>query len=70
MKGDHIMATVTATVVGGKATAHEDIYTVAELKQKLNITNYQASINGEPVSDEDDLTDGDYVTFSPQVKGA
>lgn len=60
---------ITAKVVGGTAQSLT-AETVAEVKQQLGVSAYQASINGEPAEDTDILSEGDYLTFAPMVKGA
>ena len=60
---------ITAKVVGGTAQSLT-AETVSEVKQQLGVSNYQASINGEPAEDTDILSEGDYLTFAPAVKGA
>lgn len=63
------MAKVQAQVVGGDIKQHE-AQTVSELKSKLNLTNYQASVNGESVDDDYELSDYEFVSFAQKVKGA
>jgi hypothetical protein len=65
------MALVTAKAVGGQAQALSDVESVADARAKLGLAaNYAASINGEPAEDGDQLEDGMFLTFAPQVKGA
>lgn len=65
------MAAVTAKVVGGNAKALEDMESVGDVREALELgSNYAASVNGEPADDSDSLEDGAFVTFAPQVKGA
>lgn len=64
------MAFVTAQAIGGKPQLVQDVATVGDIKAKLALTNYAATINGEPAEDGDELEDGQFVTFAPQVKGA
>ncbi len=47
-----------------------DNATVAQLREKLSASGLLASVNGDSVSDETELADGDVVTFTGQVKGA
>lgn len=63
------MAKVQAQVVGGDIKQH-DAETVGELKAKLSLTNYQATVNGEPADDSQELSDFEFVAFAPKVKGA
>lgn len=62
------MAKVNAQVVGGQIQQIE-ANTVREVKQKLNAANYAAAVNGEPASDDQELSDYEYVSLSPAVKG-
>jgi len=65
------MAVVTAKVVGGSAQPLQYVSSVADVRSALGLAaNYAASINGEPAEDSDELEDGAFVTFAPQVKGA
>lgn len=63
------MATVSALAVGGKLQIVE-ANTVAEVKQKLGLPSYTASINGEPAADDQKLQDNEFVSLAPAVKGA
>lgn len=63
------MAKVQAQVVGGDIKAY-DAATVGELKAQMKLTNYQASVNGEPAEDHEELNDFEFVSFAQQVKGA
>lgn len=63
------MAKVQAQVVGGDIKQHE-ADTVASLKSALNLGNYQATVNGEPVDDDHQLSDYEFVALAPKVKGA
>lgn len=60
---------VVAQVLGGEKKVLDDVYTVRDVKTKLNATQYSASINGDPAQDGDDLSDGDFVSLSQAVKG-
>jgi len=62
------MAKVIVKVTGGSAVPH-DASSVSELKSKLNLQGYTASVDGEPANDGDELEDGNYVTFSQAIKG-
>jgi hypothetical protein len=65
------MAAVVGQVVGGKAQPQVDVSSVADVRKAMALgANYAASVNGEPADDEQELADGDFVTFAPQVKGA
>ena len=62
---------VVAQVVGGKKQVHDDVETVADVRNKMGLaSNYTASINGEPASDTSIVDDSDFVTFAESVKGA
>ncbi len=63
------MAKVQVQVVGGTIQPKE-ARTIGDLKRDLALTNYQASVNGEPKGDSHELTDYEFVALSPQVKGA
>lgn len=63
------MAKVQVQVVGGDIKQHE-VETVSELLSKLGLTNYQASVNGEPVDSDYELSDYEFVSLAPRVKGA
>jgi hypothetical protein len=63
------MAKIIAHVLGGTPTEKE-ASTVAELKSQLQLANYSAKVNKEPVDDSYELEEGDLVTFAQQVKGA
>ncbi len=43
--------------------------TVGELKTQLGLTNYTASVNGDPVDDAYQLEDYEFVTLAQAVKG-
>lgn len=62
------MANIVASVLGGNPK-RMDVDTVGEAKEELNLTNYTASVNGEPADDDTELTDEDFVSFAPSVKG-
>lgn len=63
------MAKVQAQVVGGDIKTH-DATTVGELMSKLGLEKHKANVNGEPVDNDYQLSDYEFVTFAPQVKGA
>lgn len=61
---------VIGQVAGGTKQVFDDVETVADVAAKLNTTSgYTASINGDPASMGDELSDGDMVTFAKSVKG-
>lgn len=63
------MAKVNVQPVGGEIKQVE-AGTVAELKAQLNLGTYQASVNGEPADDDQELNDYEFVSLAPKVKGA
>ena len=64
------MAKVIARVVGGDLKEHQ-VTTLGELKTKLDVSNYSALVNDEPVSEDSyEFFDNDVVELSPKVKGA
>lgn len=62
------MASVIASVLGGQPQRRE-ASTIAEIKELLNVPNHTATLNGEPVDDDTDLSDEDFVSLAPAVKG-
>lgn len=64
------MAKVIAKLQGGQPTEIE-ASTLGEAKQLMSASNYQASINGEPVNDNAyELSDYEVITLTEQIKGA
>lgn len=63
------MAKVTAQAVGG-ALKQCEAKTVGEVKEQLELTSYQATVNGEPADDDYELSDYEFVSLAPKVKGA
>lgn len=61
---------VTAQAVGGQPKVFDNIETVGELKEQMNLGSYQASVNGEPADDDYALSDYEFVSLAPKVKGA
>lgn len=63
------MAQITAKVLGGQLKEF-NVETVAELKGIMGLgTNYAATVNGETIDGDGGLSDYDFVTLSPAVKG-
>lgn len=63
------MAKIHAQVIGG--TIKElDCQTITEVKNLMDAANYTATVNGEPESDDYELSDFEFVTLAPAVKGA
>lgn len=63
------MATVSVQAVGGRLQIKEAA-TVGELKAQLGLSSYSATINNEPAENNEALSDNDFVSLAPQVKGA
>ncbi len=61
---------ITAQAVGGQPKVFDDVETVADVKEQMGLSSYQASVNGEPADDDYELSDYEFVTLSPKVKGA
>jgi hypothetical protein len=61
---------VTAQVFGGEAKVLDGVSTISEIKQKLAVPNHTATINGEAATDSDEVSDYDFVSLAPAVKGA
>lgn len=62
---------LTVKVIGGETKVDVVADTIAELKERLDLAHYNASVQGEPVEEDDYdvLADYDYVTFTKAVKG-
>lgn len=60
---------VTVQILGGSPQVLDSVTTVADIKAKLGVASYTASINGGAASDRDVVDDYSYVTLSPAVKG-
>jgi len=63
------MAKVTAQVLGGDPKLLEDVRTVADVKSRLQVPSHTATVNGETADDNYQLSDYEFVTLSPAVKG-
>lgn len=63
------MATVQVQVVGG-AIKQLDTGTVGDVKKALEVSGYTATVNGEPKDDSYHLSDYEFVSLAPAVKGA
>lgn len=61
------MAKVQVQVAGG-SIQQKEADDIAELKEIVGASGYQASVNGEPVDDEHELADYEFVSFSKPVK--
>lgn len=63
------MARIVAKALGGEPR-NIDAGSVADARRALNLgADYTAQVNRRPAADADRLSDDDYVTFSPAVKG-
>lgn len=62
------MAKVAVKVLGGSLREVE-AKTVADLKRQLSLSNYQANVNQSPATDDQELSDNDFVMLSPAAKG-
>lgn len=62
------MANVIVKVLGS-SPKDADAETVGELKEELGLESYSASVNGSPADNDQELSDGQLVTFAPSVKG-
>lgn len=61
---------VTAQVLGGQTKVLQDVDTVQDVLNALELDGaYAASVNGEPATNESELNDYEFVSFSPAVKG-
>jgi hypothetical protein len=60
---------VVAQVLGGEKKVFDNVETVLDVKQKLGVTGYTATVNGDTESDSYELQDGDFVSLSQAVKG-
>lgn len=62
--------TVTIQVLGGQPVVANNIRTVRDAFNKLELAgNYTVSVNGDPANMDDILDEYSFVTFSPAVKG-
>jgi len=68
-KKENNMAKVTAQVLGGDPKLLEGVDTVAEVKSRLQVSGHTATVNGEAADDDYQLSDYEFVTLSPAVKG-
>lgn len=61
---------VTAQVLGGEAQILDCVDTVQEAFEELGLEgSYTATVNGDPADMDQELSDYEYVSFSPAVKG-
>jgi hypothetical protein len=62
-------AKVTVQPVGA-ALSQREAHDIRDLKSQLGLSSYQATVNGEPVDDDYELSDYEFVSLAPKVKGA
>lgn len=63
------MAQVTVQVVGG-SLKQMTATTIRDVVTELGLSNYAASVNGDAVAYDYELSDYEFVSLAPQVKGA
>ena len=63
------MANITVKVTGGAVRELSDVNTVGEVKERLQLPNHAAAVNGESAANDFELEDYNFVTLSPAVKG-
>ena len=63
------MAKIQAQAASGPILQKE-ASTVGELKTSMGLSNHIATVNGEIEQDTFELSDYEFVTFAPNVKGA
>lgn len=61
---------VTVEVTSKDAKTLNNVSTVGDVMKELGVENYAATVNGEPADKSYELSDYEYVTLAPQVKGA
>lgn len=63
---------IRAQVLGGaeKTLADDSVKTVGDVKRQMGVSeNYEATVNGEPADNDYQLSDFEYVSLAPAVKG-
>lgn len=60
---------VVAQVLGGEKKVFDDVNTVKDVTNKLGVTGYTATVNGDQQGPDYQLDDGDFVSLSQAVKG-
>lgn len=60
---------VIAQVLGGEKQILDNVETVKDVKEKLNVLAYTATVNGDQADNSEELSDGDFVSLSQAVKG-
>lgn len=62
---------VTGQVIGGQPKVFDGVDTVREVLELMGLADtYQATVNGDAASLDDELDDFSFVSFSEKVKGA
>lgn len=61
------MAKVQVQVAGG-SIQQKDVGTVGELAKTVGAIGYQATVNGEPMNENYELQDFEFVSFAKPVK--
>lgn len=61
---------ITGQVLGGQPKAGLEAGTVREVFEKLALSgSYTATVNGDAADMDDELSDYEFVSFAPAVKG-
>lgn len=63
------MAKVIVKIQGSNEPKELEASTISALKSTLGLENYTATVNGEPASNDTELSDYNVVHFSEAVKG-
>ena len=62
------MAKIQAQVTGG-AIKQIEASTIKDAKAQLGVPNYSAQVNGDPQSDDYELSDYEFLSLTESVKG-
>lgn len=64
-------AVISVQILGGdlQTMEHFDGMTIGDVKEELGLPTHVATLNGEPVSDEDEVPEFGFVSLSTPVKG-
>lgn len=62
---------ITVQVLGGESDILDldEGSTVGDVKREMGVVGYAAAVNGEPCDDDAELSEYEFVTLSPSVKG-
>jgi hypothetical protein len=60
---------IIAQVLGGDRKILDDVTTVGQVKEKMGVPTYTATVNGQPADNSTVLAEGNIVTLSQAVKG-